>query len=609
MRQILRAISMIPLAAPLAAQVPVFPIDTVHVQVGSRASSALPVWTRGVEVITGEEIRRLPVRTIAEALQWAISLDVMPRSPAQVDVGIRGSSFEQILVLVDGVRMSDPQSGHFDLNLAVPLAQVERIEVLRGPASALYGSDAVGGVIQVVTRRDGPSSLRASGSTGSFGTTTFAAAARASGGAGWLDFAADQERSDGHRAGTDYRIRQIRLAAGSEPARRPLRAELAIGQRDFGADRFYAAFPSYEETRTTVASLAWTSPAESRSGLDLRASFRRHGDDFVLRRDDPGFYRNLHTSRQYGADLVARAEPATGIRLAGGVEAVREELESSNLGDRGESRTAAFGELALAEGAIALNLGLRGDWYARYGGFVAPSLAGAWWLSSRVRARASAGRAFRAPSWTERYYEDPQNIGDPDLAPERAWNAEAGLELTASRSLRLGFAGWVRSSDELIDWARPTGSTEPWRTRNVGDARFEGIEADASGSVAATLWTASAALIRFSSSAADGFTSKYALRPMTRSYSLGLVQPLPFDLELSGRLRYGNRAGMDSDPGSTCVEGAAERRTEIDGRLSHRRDRVHLFLDVRNATDTFGCDIIAQPTAGRGLFVGVAWGG
>src|SRR5690606_16014980 len=108
--------------------------------------------TRAVQVITADDIRRTPARTVAEVLAWTLGADVLSRSPAQTDLALRGGTFGQVLVLVDGVRMSDPQTGHFNLDLAVPLGEIERIEVLRGGASTTYGSDAMTGVVNVVTR-------------------------------------------------------------------------------------------------------------------------------------------------------------------------------------------------------------------------------------------------------------------------------------------------------------------------------------------------------------------------------------------------------------------------------------------------------------------------
>jgi outer membrane cobalamin receptor len=586
-----------------------FPIDTVRVEVGSRASAALPVHTRGVQVITRGALERLPVRTIAEALETALGMDVMARSPAQADVAIRGSSFEQILVLVDGVRMSDPQSGHFDLNLAVPLELVERIEVLRGPASALYGSDAVGGVVNVVTRRGSGSAVSARAETGSFGTTVLAGAATLAGRAGWIDVGVDQQRADGHREGTDYRISQLRVAGGVPLGGRTLRLEVARAERDFGAAEFYADFPSYEETRTTVATAAWMAAPAARTALELRTSFRRHDDDFVLVRENPGLYRNLHTSEQWGGELTARAELGGGLRLAGGSEGYRDALESTNLGDRAAWRAAGFAEAALLSGPVALTGGLRGDWHEEYGNFWAPSLASAWWITGRTKLRASAGRAFRAPSWTERFYSDPQNVGNPDLSPERGWSGELGVDHALAPDLRVGLAGWIREADQLIDWARPVGSTEPWRTRNVGEARFTGLEVEASAPWLGTRWTVHASTMRFSSSAETGFTSKYALRPVDRNVSLSALRVLPLGFEASGRVRYAHRAGEAGLPPTTrCQVGAAGDRTELDTRVSYRRQHTSIHLDIRNAADAAACDIVAQPTPGRAVFVGVQWG-
>ena len=141
--------------AALLAQTRPLPLDTLLVQVGSRVSPQLPVLTRSVQIIGQDEIQSLPVRTVSGLLEWATSVEIQSRSPAQSDLGIRGAGFEQVVVLVNGVRMSDPQTGHFDLDLAVPLDLIERVEVLRGPSSAVYGSDAVGGVVNIVTKGDG----------------------------------------------------------------------------------------------------------------------------------------------------------------------------------------------------------------------------------------------------------------------------------------------------------------------------------------------------------------------------------------------------------------------------------------------------------------------
>jgi outer membrane cobalamin receptor len=592
------ALALLPLASAAAAQQAGVPLDTLEVRVGSRASSALPAATRAVEVITAEQLRAAPVRSVPDALAWALGVDLMPRSPAQADVALRGSSFEQVLVMVDGVRMSDSQTGHFDLDLAVPLEQVERIEILRGAASALYGADAMGGVVNVVTRSRGPA-LRARAEAGSFGTGILALAARAGKSGGVRgDLAAELSRSEGHRPGTDHRALQLRGALALPLAGRTLRADLGWGGRDFGAEGFYGPYPSYEETRVATAVLAWVAEAGARSAVEPRLSVRRHDDDFVLRRGDPGFYRNLHTSWQAGGEVVGRHAPSPALRLAAGAEAYRDLLESTNLGDRAETRAAAFAEAGAGRpGAATLTAGARADWHSQYGGFLSPSLAGAWWPGSALRLRASLGRAFRAPTWTERYYRSPANLGNPELRPERAWSAEAGAEWSPAPGVRLGLGGFVRRTEGLIDWAHPAGAPEkaPWQTRNVEDATFRGVEAEAAADLLGARWTVQATTLSWKAEEAEGYTSKYALRPLVESWSAAVERPLPAGLGIAARLRGARRAGEEG-------------YVLADARLRYDPGSAGLFLDVQNLFGEEYVDIVGKAAPGRAVYLGLRWG-
>lgn len=396
---------------------------------------------------------------MAELLEWALGADVQARSGAQADLALRGGTSEQFLVLVDGVRMSDAQTSHFDLDLAVPLAEIERIEILRGPATAVYGADAVGGVVQIVTRRGG-SALTAGLDGGAFATVGGSFGAGFSAGDVAVRVGAEARRSDGHRAGTDYETLQARAAVDFPIAARTLRADVAYAARNFGARAFYtppaADFDEYEETRTATASVAWLAPAGAVLAIEPRVSLRRHEDDFVLRRDDPAFYRNRHAGTQLGGELVARWAASADTRLVAGAEAFVDRLESTRLGDRSEGRGAVFAEVAAGRlDATIVNLGLRTDWHEAYGAFFAPSAAVAIRAADPLRLRASVGRAFRAPTWTERYYVDPANVGNPDLEPEHAWEFEAGADFVPTAGTRLRATAFLRETGSLIDWARP----------------------------------------------------------------------------------------------------------------------------------------------------------
>lgn len=575
-------------------------LDTLEVTVGSRASADLPVAIRAVEVLTAEDIARRPVRTVPELLAHALGVDVSARSPAQADVAIRGGTFEQVLVLVDGVRVSDAQTGHFHFDLAVPLGEIDRIEVLRGPASAVYGADALGGVVNIITRRHDAMEANAGIEGGSFGTWSASAGAAVTAGGLGIRGSGEYRRSDGHRSGTDYRIATGHLSLGARVGGRPLRATLGFADRDFGASKFYTSpasdFDEFEATRVATLHVAWDAPRGSRFAVEPRVSIRRHDDDFLLRRDDPAFYRNVHRTWQVGGELTARYAGER-ARVAVGAEAYRDALESTNLGDRGESRGAVFGEIGVGRVGVAVaSAGVRADWHSAYRSFLAPSVGGALWLTDALHVRASVSRAFRAPTWTDRYYSDPANVGNPALEPERAWEGELGLELRTG-VVQASLSGYVRRTHSLIDWARPAGSdpSVPWQTMNVEEATFRGLELAVHGDgFAGARWTARASAISFDADEGGDYDSKYALRPLVRQASLEMDRAIVAGVELFLGAAYTRRADEDG-------------YVRVDARLSRRFGPARFFADLTNIGDTQYLDIAGLPAAGRAVHVGLQW--
>ena len=595
---------------PVAAQEPgsapaLVRLETLRVEVASRTAASFPARSRMVVVLNAEQLRALPVRTVADALQWVANADVQPRSPAQTDLSLRGSTFEQVLVLVDGVRMSDPQTGHFDLDLAVPLDRVERIEVLVGSASALYGADAVGGVVNVVTR-EGGSRLAVHVERGSFdswraaGSVDGAVAGVSAGGS------AEWDHADGHRTGTDYETLQLYGRLSAPVAGGRFSAAAGHGRRDFGANGFYAPFDSYEETRTTTVATGWSGEIGGGFTLHPRLSLRRHGDDFTLIRANPAVYRNVHLSRQRGGELLARRRPLAGrgVALAVGGELYRDEVESDNratpaaadaLGNRSEDRGAAFTELGWAGARASLSGGLRADWHESFGDAWSPSVSGSLDLTGFLRARASWGRSFRAPTWTERYYQDPASIGDPDLEPERSWTLELGAELALPGSGVLRATAFRRQSDDLIDWVKPAGSppTAPSTVQNVESARYDGLELLVEGVRAGGFrLDAGGSLLSLEAGEAEGLVSRYALRPLVERATARVARALLGGRALlSGQILHERRRGDDP----YMLPSA---------RLRVRLPWGELDLGGTNLTDEEHLDVTGNPAAGRALWLG-----
>ncbi|OYV74374.1 MAG: hypothetical protein B7Z72_00305 [Gemmatimonadetes bacterium 21-71-4] len=592
-----RAAILVAALAPVARAQHPASLDTVRVSVGSRTDSTPAAASRTVDVITHAQLAARAGQSLQQILGDRLGVDIDPRSPAQADVAMRGSSIEQVVILVDGQRVSDEQAGHYDLDLTVPTDMIDHIEILRGTGSTLYGPNAVGGVIDIVTRRDTTAAL-ARVRSGSFGTVDAALLRDGAVGPVGLRAGADYARSDGSRPGTDYRISQARLAADTRLGPGRLDADAAFGVRDFGADAFYGPYPSYENTHTSTASLRWAAPLAGRWTLDVSASGRRHVDLFTLVRHDPSLYQNHHDNWQTGGDAVARYAAAPDVALAIGAEGFDARLVSARLGDHHETRSAAFAELSAGRpGGPAVDAGVRGDHSSAYGDFFSPSLAGSVPVGNRVRLRASAGRGFRAPTWTERFYVDPANIGSPDLQSETFWAGEVGADVRLGERLSLDADGYLRRADHLIDWARPAGAadTVPWHTMNVAAAQYRGVELTArAGDVAGLDWTLRAGGLGFTPRGASGYEGKYALRPITRTYGATIATP--------DRRRFSALVDLLD---SQRAREASHLRADL--RLGYRWGVWRTTLDLRNVTGARYLDASGMPVAGRGAYLGLEW--
>jgi iron complex outermembrane receptor protein len=447
--------------------------DTVVVT-GTYEPMSLEEIDRAIRVLPART-QTLVIDTLVDLIKLDPSLDLGERAPGgvQADLSIRGAAFGQTLVLLNGMRLNDPQSGHHNMDIPVPLDSVDRIEVLRGSGSSLYGADAVGGVVNVITEPPQVTEFRLRTALGSDGINQQRAAANIAGKkvSEQLTFARDF--STGFMPDRDYRNLQFasvtRLATDFGNGS----LNLAYMDHPFGADQFYGPYNSWEDTKTWFAGVQQALGAKTSASF----SFRRHSDLFVLYRDRPDVYANHHADESEQAAVRRREEMSTTTTLYYGVEAFHESIDSTNLGGHARSRAAAYVSADFrALKRFSLTISAREEIYRTFSGAFTPTVAGGVWVSPQWKIRASTSRAFRIPSYTDLYYHDPTTQGNPTLRPESAWTFETGADWVPSARLRGEITLFDRRVTDGIDYYRLS-PDDLWRALNIQNLNFRGWEA------------------------------------------------------------------------------------------------------------------------------------
>ena len=406
----------------------------------------------------------------------------------QADVVLRGGTFEQALVLLNGFRIDDSQTAHHNLDLPIPLDAMDSIQVLHGAGSTLHGADALSGVVDLITAAPAANSLRLRSGYGSFGEneeSMLGALARRR----WSSrMTASRNFSTGFMPDRDYRNEDASSESWISSRLGISDLLFATSDRSFGANQFYGPYNSWERTK------GWFASARQELGSRTVAAFgyRRHTDEFVLLRNNPSVYENNHIDGSWQASLRHTLPVTLSSVLLLGLESDGDSIHSNNLGLHSRNRGAGYVDLDLrpAKSRWKLSAGLREELFS--GGLqsaLAPHLAGSVRLADKLKLRASGGYGFRLPTYTDLYYSDPATIGNPNLKPESAWSGEAGGDWVTSSRLSLSVTGFYNRQHDTIDYLRaaslpnsllPAGcKVNTWCAANVSGLRFAGVESSA----------------------------------------------------------------------------------------------------------------------------------
>ena len=442
-----------------------------------------------VFVYTREQIQSLPVQSLNEVLTYIAGVDMQQRGPfgVQSDVSLRGGTFEQTLILVNGIKMSDPQTGHHNLNLPVDLDQIERIEVLKSSASRIYGINALAGAINIVTKVPNEPTFKA----GIIAGDDFQQGAndRAN-----LNFGADfgfsynvkkyraywyygHDRSSGYRPNTDYSQHRAFYQGEILNDNSQTTVMGSFLNNSFGANSFYA-FPfdttSWERVNTALVSIQHKHKVKKWT-LKPQVYWRFNSDNYLLRRDDPEFFENNHETNVLGGEFHTTWQNKLGY-LGLGLDLREEWIRSSNLGDHERFNFGLFAEHRFVNIAdiLDINVGLYFNYNSAVGVRVYPGADVGLKLTEGLKIFADVGTGLRLPSYTDLYYNGPANIGNPDLDPEEALSYEFGLKLNTPTLI--GNASFFsRRTESTIDWVKDS-LTAPWQPQNFEEVLNSGID-------------------------------------------------------------------------------------------------------------------------------------
>jgi iron complex outermembrane receptor protein len=415
----------------------------------------------------------------------SIYLEERGAGGGQADIVMRGGSFEQTLVLLNGFRINDAQTSHHNLDVPMPLDAIDSIQSLEGAGSTLHGVDALSGVVDFLTAAPDHDSLFLRAGEGSFQSNEETLLGGATRGPWSGRITAERNFSTGFMTDRDYRNMDASAESWCAPRLGLLDVLVAVSDRAFGANQFYGDYPSWERTK------GWFASARQELGSRTVAAFgyRRHTDEFVLFRDDPAIYENNHIDGSWQGSLRETLTVRKDSVLLMGLEADGDSIHSNNLGLHARNRGAGYVDLDLrpAKQRWSLSVGAREEIFS--GGARAafsPELAGSLRVAKHLKLRASGGYGFRIPTYTDLYYSDPSTLGNPNLKPESAWSSDAGADWAPSAKLTLSATGFYSQQRDTIDYVKSATLPNPylpagcpaniWCAANLNGLRFAGVE-------------------------------------------------------------------------------------------------------------------------------------
>ena len=596
---------------------------------GSRAPLTKSQAARMVTVLDRRDIAQAPVQSINDLLKYAIGVDVRQRGAigAQTDISIRGGTQDQIILLLNGINICDPQTGHNAMALPIDLSEIVRIEVIEGPAGRIYGSSSLVGAINIVTRPTGPTTVHAE--AGSYGY----AKAGAKYSFGGHSLSANYARSDGYsrsKAGnlnTGYSGAKAFYQGQYENDDVLLHWHLGLADKGWGSGTFYAtpkwqADNQYEHT-TKIYSAIQGETKRGRLHLAPSIYWNQNRDRYEGYHNQPEKMKyNYNRTDVYGVTLNMYLDWAAGRTALGG-ELRNEDLVSGNLGeplsethhisgtDRdytlGVNRTniSAYLEHNLLLKHLTISAGLvavKNTW-SNMNMTVYPGIDVSYRPTPAWTLHASCNTSLRMPSFTEMYYKLQGYKADPHLKPEEMTAIEGGASWNQNW-LNVSANVWYHHGRNMIDWIMDTslGDDAVWQSVNHTKVNSIGAELSATARLQQSVLKLSYSYINQEKEQEANIVSQYALEYLRHKLVASAHVPIIYRLAADVNMRWQDRVGQYTDFAGQVHD--YEPYALIDARLAWTEPKWKVYVEANNLLDKSYVDYGHVEQPGRWLIAG-----
>lgn len=444
---------------------------------------------RNITVLDGKMFQQLPVQSLDELLKYVPGVEVQSRGPmgAQSDIVLRGGTYQQVLVLLDGIKINDPITGHFTSYMPVAPYEIARIEVLRGPAAATYGAEAVGGVIHIITKTfsqftdSNSRHAQVNLSGGQYQMLHADAGAQytsqsMNASLGVLSNNTSGQLLRGNNRGYLHNNTLSASFAWKLPKNWQLSLRASLDSRDFAAQNFYTTYVS--DTATEKVSTSWNQLQFKQQGLkgtqEIDVVYKMTTDHYLYH---PEVTANENHSRYGMLQYINTHQFGAAWHTSFGAQVSQRSILSNDRGDHNTMQLAAFGTLLYQMKHWRLSGSLRSDWDQNYGFALLPQI-NASYVVNKITFRSSIGRALRSADFTERFNNynkalvSAGSIGNPDLGAEKSWNYELGATANLGNYFKANVTGFYRSQHDVIDWVNTAYADMPRQVNLVSTGSY-----------------------------------------------------------------------------------------------------------------------------------------